>query len=232
MAQLPLALKLQPYASFENFVVGPNSVAIDHIQSIALGDRQESVWIYGRPGTGKSHALAAACRAASEASRRPIYLALSTSTDPEMLKHLDDIDLVALDDVHNVAGLPGWDAALFSVFDARLQRGGLLIAADSAPRDCGFALADLRSRAGSAALYRLEFLNDTDLRAAVIGHATRRGLNIESTEANYLMQRVSRDLNALTACLDRIDRYSLAAQRRITIPLLREVIGGDTAATD
>jgi len=31
----------------------------------------------------------------------------------------------------------------------------------------------------------------------------------------------------LTACLDRIDHYSLAAQRRITIPLVREVIGAE-----
>lgn len=232
MAQLPLALKLQPHTSFEHFVGGPNASAVDHVKSVALGQRRESVWLYGQPGTGKSHLLAAACRAAGESNLRPIYLALGPATNPEILKQLDEIDLVALDDVDKVAGLADWDAALFSVFDTRLDRGGLLVAANTAPRDAGFELADLVSRAGSAAQYRLEFLDDSNLEAAVIGHATRRGLDIESAEASYLLKRVSRDLRELTACLDRIDRYSLAAQRRITIPLLREVIGGDADVAD
>ena len=227
MAQLPLALKLQPHASLESLVVGPNGVAIEHVNAVALGKRRESVWLYGPPNTGKSHLLAAACRVAGDASLRPIYLPLDPTGDPAMLSELEGMDLIALDDVHRVAGQPAWEAALFSVFNARLQRGGLVVAANSAPRECGLELADLISRAGAAAIYRLDFLGDDELQAAVIGHATRRGLSLESPEATYLLQRFSRDLGELTACLDRIDRYSLAAQRRITIPLLREVLGAE-----
>jgi DnaA family protein len=225
MAQLPLALKLQPHASLDSLVAGPNTAAIEHVRSIAAGLRRESVWLYGSPNTGKSHLLAAACRAASELGLRPICLPLDPSGDPEILSQLEELDVVALDDIHRVAGEAGWENALFSIFDARLQRGGLLVAAQAAPRDCGFRLPDLVSRACAAAIYRLDFLGDQDLHRAVIGHAARRGLRLESAEATYLLQRVSRDLGELTACLDRIDRYSLAAQRKITIPLLREVIG-------
>lgn len=224
-AQLPLALELKPHASFDSLIAGPNDAAIEHVRRVAAGARRESVWIYGSPNTGKSHLLAAACRAASDASLRPIYLALDPAGDPAMLAQLDDVDVIALDDIHCVAGVPAWENALFAVFDARLQRGGLVVAAGSAPRECGFGLADLASRAAAAAIYRLGYLGDSDLQTAVIGHATRRGLGLEPAEAAYLLQRVSRDLGELTACLDRIDRYSLAAQRRITIPLLREVIG-------
>jgi DnaA family protein len=134
------------------------------------------------------------------------------------------MDLIALDDIQRVAGSTAWESALFSVFNARLQRGGLLVAAETAPRDCGFGLPDLVSRAQAAATYRLDYLGDEELKAAVISHAARRGLSLELPEAHYLLQRVSRDLGELTACLDHIDRFSLAAQRRITIPLLREVI--------
>jgi len=227
MAQLPLALKLQPHAAFDSFVSGPNGAAIEHVKAVALGQRRESIWLYGPPNTGKSHLLAAACRAAGEAGFRPIYLPLDPNIDPAMLSQLENVDLIALDDVQRVAGRPGWDAALFSVFDARLQRGGLVVAADVAPRECPFDLADLISRAGAAAIYRLNFLVDEELREAVIGHATMRGLSLEPAAVNYLLQRVSRDLGELTACLDRIDHYSLAAQRRITIPLVREVIGAE-----
>jgi DnaA-homolog protein len=225
MSQIPLALELKPHASFDSLIAGPNDAAIEHVKQVAGGLRRESVWLFGAPNTGKSHLLGAACRAASEANLRPIYLALDPIGDPGILKQLDDVDVIALDDIHRVAAVPAWENALFGVFNERLARGGLLAAAATAPRDCGFGLADLASRAGAAAIYRLGFLDDDDLQKAVIGHAKRRGLRLESAEAKYLLQRVSRDLGELTDCLDRIDRFSLAAQRKITIPLLREVIG-------
>ena len=67
-------------------------------------------------------------------------------------------------------------------------------------------------------------VTDEDLRAAVTRHAGMRGLTLEPAALGYLLQRVSRDLGELTVLLDRIDDYALAAQRKITIPLLREVI--------
>jgi DnaA family protein len=134
------------------------------------------------------------------------------------------LDLLAFDDVHRVAGNPAWETALFAALNARLHRGGLLLAADHGPRDCGFVLADLASRAAAASVYRLSPLDDESLQLAVVRHASMRGLELDDAAAAYLLQRVSRDLGELTGWLDRIDRFSLAAQRRITIPLLRQVI--------
>lgn len=225
MAQLPLPLGLKAHASFDSLITGPNSAAIEHVRAVATGRRAESVWLYGPASTGKTHLLAAACRAAGAAKLRPIYLSIEPARDPGLVAELDGLDVIALDDLHRVAGHADWEAALFGVFDARLQRGGLIVAADAAPRDCGFELPDLVSRAGAAAIYRLDFLGDDDLQAAVLGHASSRGLSLDSAAASYLLQRVSRDLGQLTDWLDRIDRYALAAKRRITIPLLREVIG-------
>ena len=37
MAQLPLALKLADYASFETFVNGSNAAAVEHVRSLAAG---------------------------------------------------------------------------------------------------------------------------------------------------------------------------------------------------
>jgi DnaA family protein len=225
MAQLPLALSLKAHAAFASFVAGPNGGAVEHVRAVARGERAESVWLFGPRRSGKTHLLTAACREAGERDWRAIYLALDSGADPGVLAELDALDLIALDDVERVAGLAVWEAALFSIFDSRLQRGGLVVAGSAPPRECGFELADLVSRAGSMAIYRLDFLDDEDLKAAVLGHARQRGLTLGAAAAGYLLQRVSRDLGELTAWLDRIDRHSLAEQRRITIPLLREVIG-------
>ena len=108
--------------------------------------------------------------------------------------------------------------------DARLQSGGLLIAAACAPRDCGFGLRDLESRAMAAAVYRLAALDDEELAIALTRHAAQRGLRLDEPAAAFLLQRVGRDLAGLTQWLDRIDRFGLASQRPVTIPLIREVI--------
>lgn len=225
MTQLPLALKLKAHAEFASFVAGPNGPAVEHLKSVAAGERAESVWLCGAPGTGKSHLLAAACRLAGESGSTAMYLAPGAGDEPRIVAELERLDVITLDDIDRVAGSAGWEAALFSLFDSRLLRGGLIVAGSAPPRECGFALPDLASRAASMALYRLEFLADDDLEAAVLGHARQRGLSLDAAAVTYLLQRVSRDLGELTGWLDRIDRHSLAEKRRITIPLLREVIG-------
>ncbi|HWU70913.1 MAG TPA: DnaA regulatory inactivator Hda, partial [Pseudoxanthomonas sp.] len=40
-----------------------------------------------------------------------------------------------------------------------------------------------------------------------------------------LLTRTDRDLGVLVGLLDRLDRASLAAQRRVTVPFLRQVLG-------
>ena len=224
-SQIPLQVKLRPYASFASFIAAGNQAAVSHVEAIASGRRLETAWIHGRASTGKSHLLNAACRAAGEANLRTIYLALNPEHSPETLTQLDGIDVVALDDIHSVAGAPAWEEALFSVFDRRLQSGGLIVASDLPPHECGFALPDLVSRAAAAAVYRLEYLDNLDLQRALILQAELRGLSLDENCAAYLLQRLSRDLRELMDGLDRIDHYALSAKRKITIPLLREAMG-------
>ncbi|HYM86210.1 MAG TPA: DnaA regulatory inactivator Hda, partial [Pseudoxanthomonas sp.] len=54
--------------------------------------------------------------------------------------------------------------------------------------------------------------------------AQRRGLVLEEAAIDWMLARTERDLVSLIALLDRLDRESLAAQRRITVPFLRQVV--------
>jgi DnaA family protein len=224
MGQIPLELQWSRHLSFASFVVGPNRAAVEHVRAIALGERNEFVWLAGRPGVGKTHLLAAACRAADEAGARAMYLAAEPAVDPGILAELEGVDLLAIDDLERVAGRPDWETALFAVLNSRLEHGRLLMAAEQAPRDCGFELADLVSRAGAAAFYRLGTPDDGDLLVAIRMHASERGLELDDTAAKFLLTRVSRDAGALVEWLDRADRYALAMQRKITVPLLRQML--------
>ena len=228
MAQLPLALTLADHASFATFVVGDNHATVQHVRAVA-GGAGETLWLWGAAGCGKSHLLQAACRAAAADGARAMYVALG-SAHPDLLVGLESLDLLALDDVDAVAGNAAWEDPLFGVLDEFLsRRGGLLLAAAASPTAAGFTLADLRSRAAGAVGYRLKALGDSERALAVRLHAEARGLELEPAAADYLLRRVDRDMRALTAWLDRLDRDSLVEQRRLTIPFIRERLTGGSS---
>lgn len=227
MGQLPLALRLEGAARFETFVAETNDSAVAHIDAVARGGRADIVWLWGPAGQGKSHLLQAACRAAGEAGRRAMYLALDPAEAPgaDLLVGLDGLDLLALDQVDRVAGRQAWDARLFSVLNGCQMKGtGAVLAARCSPAACPFSLADLASRAAGAIVYRLADLSERGRLEALMTHARYRGLELDRNAAGYLLSRVSRDMGEICRWLDELDRASLAAQRRITIPLIRSAL--------
>ena len=226
MAQLPLALTLDDHASFETFVAGSNAAAVEHVRSLAGGDA-DTVWLWGAEGAGKSHLLQAACRAATAAGRRAMYVALPAAS-PAILADLEQVEVLAIDDVHTIAGELAWEQPLFVILNAFSSRNGALLLAANAPAaQCGFRVADLQSRGAGAVTYRLAPLADEERAAALRRHAAARGLELDAAAAEFLLKRVARDMTALTRWLARLDRASLSAQRRLTIPFIREQLGAE-----
>jgi DnaA family protein len=221
LAQLPLALALADHASFDTFVAGDNAGAVEHVRSLAAG-LADTVWLWGADGVGKSHLLQAACRAATAAQRRAMYVALPAPS-PAILVDLEHVDLLAIDDVHAIAGDLAWEGPLFVILNAFLSRSGALLLGASVPAaQCAFQLADLKSRGAGAVTYRLAPLGDEQRAAALRLHAGARGLTLDAAAADFLLKRVDRDMAALTRWLERLDRASLSEQRRLTIPFIRE----------
>ena len=223
MGQLPLALTIADYASFETFVAGANTTAVEHVRA-AAHEAADTLWLWGARGTGKSHLLQAACRAASAAGRRAMYVRLPADA-PAVLVDLEQVDLLAIDDVHAVASDLAWEQPLFGILNAYLARNGsLLLSAQAPAAQCGFRLADLESRGAGAVTYRLAQLDDDGRAAALRLHAAARGLTLDAPAAEFLLKRAARDMAALTAWLDELDRASLTEQRRLTIPFIRELM--------
>ena len=103
----------------------------------------------------------------------------------------------------------------------------MLYTALAAPDALPLSLPDLRSRLGQCTRITLALLGDDARRDVLRERAQRRGLVLDDSALDWLLRRVDRDLASLTALLDRLDRASLAAQRRITVPFLRQTLGVD-----
>jgi DnaA family protein len=225
--QLPLALRFPPDQRLDTYVAAPAG-AIAQLRALATEPGADWCYLAGAPGTGKTHLALGACAAAEARGRRAAYLPLRTAAGRvhEALEALDGTDVVALDDLDAVAGDRAGEIALFE-FHNRMRAAGaaLLYSAAAAPDALALSLPDLRSRLSQCTRIALPMLDDDGRREVLRTRAQRRGLAVDDAALDWLLRRVGRDLGGLARLFDRLDRASLAAQRRLTVPFLREALG-------
>jgi DnaA family protein len=231
-AQLPLALRWPRRQRFEYFHAGTNAVALAATRALACQVGAPWLYLHGPAGSGKSHLLMAACHAAHAVGRVVQYLPLAgIGQADEVLRAVAGAELLALDGLDTIAGRREAEHALFDLYNrARADGGGLLIAGSAPLAQLPLVLPDLRSRLGACTQLALKALDDGERRAALKTHAAARGLALDDHVLDWLFARYPRDLGALLDLLDRLDQASLAAQRRITIPFLRELLRADADA--
>lgn len=232
--QLSLNVHLSDDATFDNYFVTENSgnyLAMQTVRSMVAGEIADRfVYIWGAEGVGISHLMQAACHAATGQQQCALYLPLEELAGfapDELLEGLEQLDLLCLDGIHHVMGQPGWDHAMFHLYN-RLRDNSqckLLVSADCAPRDLGSGLPDLVSRMGWGVSFRLHQLTDDDKKQAFKLRAQARGIELSDDVLAFIIHRSSRDMVALFECLQRLDTLSLAEKRRVTIPFIKEALG-------
>jgi DnaA family protein len=212
-AMQQLLLDIRPLAkpTLDNFIPGPNRELLDHLKRwLKTESVDTSLYIWGPPGSGKTHLLGAL---ATEAGGR--VWDGNSETSPEA-------PLLAVDDVESLS--KSAQIAAFDAFNRARAAGQRFIAAgENAP--AGLKVReDLRTRLGWGLIYRLYPLSDEDMQAALVKHAQNLGFDLDPAIASWLLTRKSRDLGHLLQIVAALDRYSLEHKRRITLPLLKEIL--------
>lgn len=228
MRQLGLAgLSLATATHFDTFWAGPNRAALDAAREVAAGGSESIVFLHGPPGVGKSHLLKAAWRSAHERGIACAYLSFDDAymLDPDLIEGWGALDFVALDAVQRIAGFTAWERALFRLLEALREHGARWLAAGREPPDrLGLELPDLASRFAWGPTYSLQLLDETELTALAVHLAGARGLELPEPVARFLVHRLPRDPGTFAEVMTRLDEAALAAQRRLTIPFVREAL--------
>lgn len=214
MRQLALDITAPPAPTFDNFVVGCNTEAILHLQAAIAGQGERFVYLWGEPGCGRTHLLKAA---AEEAGNNATYVACVANSTFD-----DDASLLFADDVERL----GADAqiALFNRYNALREHGGGLIASGSVPPVQLKLRPDLLTRLGWGLVVQVHALSDEEKMRALAQHAKARGFTLSEEVSAYLLTHAPRDMGALFATLDALDRHSLETKRAVTVPLVRELL--------
>jgi DnaA-homolog protein len=224
--QIPLGVRLPDRAVFASFLPARNAQALEHIAQLASGGVAGLTWLCGASGSGKTHLLQAACAAASE-RRRAGYVPLAevAPLGVGVLEGLPQLQCLCLDEVDKVVGQSGWELGIFGLLRELEESGGqLLLSAQAPPALLSWALPDLGSRCAAGTVFQLRVLDEDEQRAALQLRARLRGLELPEETWQWLRKRFPRDMRSLYQLLDTLDEAALAAQRRLTVPFIREVL--------
>lgn len=229
MRQLALELSARPEPSFSNFVPGRNAELFAALRALACaGGGERFIYIWGAPGSGRSHLLQAVLREARLAGRHAIHLKARSGGGMLAAAGLDA--LVAVQDVELLDAAD--QIALFNVYNRLREGSGALVASGIAAPGAIGVRPDLGTRLAWGLVYEVHGLSDDEKSVAMAAHAQGRGFVLPEEVRSYLLRRGRRDLPSLLALVDLLDRRSLETHRAITLPLVREVLASAAVTTE
>lgn len=226
--QLALGFRLRDDATFASFLPGNNQQVLRAALDIVKGIGDNFIYIWGAEGAGRSHLLQAICHAAPEANHSAFYVPLSNPDQlaAELFEGLENINLVCLDDIERIAGNSFWEEQLFHLFNRiRANNNRLIVTANTTPNNLAIKLPDLKSRLSWGTVYQMQILDDDQKLAALQLRAQSRGLDLDPAVGKFLLRRCPRNMLQLFTTLENLDQESLAKQRRLTIPFVKDVLG-------
>ena len=214
--QLIFDFAVQDYPGFDKFLGHANAELL-HVLQEQLG---QFIYVWGQPGSGKSHLLKAWITQALRSGKTAAYI---DATENTLTEAEFEVEYLAVDQVDKLNDEE--QALLFSIFNQRRNEGlgFLLLSADVPPQQLVIR-EDLRTRMGYCLIYDVKLLSDQEKIDALISMATTRQIIVDPEIFSYLLNHWRRDMDSLMQMLDTLDNYAVTMGKRITLPLLRQLL--------
>ncbi|WP_445116174.1 DnaA regulatory inactivator Hda [Acinetobacter sp. WZC-1] len=226
MRQLQLDIEPQLDARISDFS-GPGwGPVIDAIRQLHAG-LMNRFYIYGGAGTGKSHLLTAICDSYLEVGKSAIKVSLLELLDApiEAITSLESYDLVALDDIEAISGVPHWQKAVFHLINNSNEDGGQLVFSSRfAPLELKLELPDLQSRLNQAVSVQVPSGHaHADRQALLHSVLERRGVHFDPQIIEYLLLHGPHQTSTLLQSVDRLEKLLKGEKTRLSHATLRQI---------
>lgn len=215
MKQLVLDLALPEPEPFTDFIPGDNAEALFQLWEWACDSEQAHfIHFWGATGSGKSHLLQATAARINQPYLDARHQPLPEHLTPDHVLIVDHVDALS----------PSEQVRLFDHFNTLRECHGRMLTASTLPPNQLHILPDLASRLGWGLVFQIKLLDDIDRAQALQTQARQLGFDLTPELSDYLLRHASRDLPSLYQLLKRLNEYSLAEHRPITLALLRRVM--------
>ena len=188
---------------------------------------KEDLLIYGAKDSGKTYLLQALCNQFNNQGKSSFFLPMRQAIElsVDILDSLENIELVCIDGIESLVGNKAWEIGLFNLINRSFNSNNRLIFTSAKNIDgMNFELKDLDSRLRKIQSHELHSLADDDILYALKHIANFRCIELGSKEAQYLLTYADRNISDLVKILESLDQLSMEMKRKITIPLIKEVI--------
>ena len=212
-------------SSLEGFYTSQEN---SHLVSILKdANFSDDLFIYGTKESGKTFLLQALCNSYSSMSKSSLYIPLHKVMNygVEIFESLENMNLICVDGIEEVISKIEWEKAIFNLINkALISKSRLILSSSQDLKSLNFALPDLESRIRKIQSFELYPINDKDIFDALKYISKLTSINLGDKEAKYLVTYSQRNISNLVQILESLDQLSIEMKRKITIPLIKEVI--------
>ncbi|WP_154223403.1 HdaA/DnaA family protein [Marinicella rhabdoformis] len=220
--QVPLELVTAQSQDFEDFILADEDVPVVSALKSRLPDFS---YVWGAPGTGKTHVLNA-CRHWHERQTTKVMMVAAEQMKTVPIENVlpTDLALLLVDDVNVLAGNRADETLAFNLYNHCKANGiSLIYSASISPRSKDWCLPDLRSRLNAGQILPLTVLAGEKALALFERQLVDKGITFDAAVLPYVEKHLSRDYPSLCQLLKTIETETLKEKHRLTVPLLKKI---------
>ena len=216
MNQLIFDFAERGYPGFDKFLGTENAELVYVLQH----KHDPFIYVWGEEGAGKSHLLRAWVAQARDAGKKAVYIDAAATP---LTEAAFEAEYLAIDQIEKLGNEE--QALLFAVFNRfrNSGKGFLLLSSEHTPQQLVIR-EDLRTRMAYCLVYEVKPLTDQEKIDALVSMAAARQVTIDPEIFEYLLNHWRRDMDSLMQMLDTLDNYAVTMGKRITLPLLRQLL--------
>lgn len=235
--QLIFDFPVNPRYTLDNFVVCPgNATAFEFARRLLQDEGESLLYLHGPQGAGKTHLLQALARELAGETGHQCYLACGElerfyggGFAAEVAEPLEgffhDAPALVVDDIHLLPDVPSVRQEFWQLFnDFYGASRPIAVAGPCPPRELANVDEHISSRLLWGLVASMDISDDASRRLILAKLAQDRQIILPAEVADYLLNRLPRDIPTLSRALDSLRVHALSEGRRITIPLARRML--------
>jgi chromosomal replication initiator protein len=240
---------ISPDHSFENFVVGPGN-RLAHAAAVAVA--QKPAWAYnpffihGGVGLGKTHLLQAICQAAlrkhpgvricytsCHGFMSQFHAAVQASQMAGFRHHFREVDVLVIDDIHDLANRERTQEEFFHTFNSLTQSGKQIVLSSDAPPN---EIPDLEERLSSrfncglvAGIQKPGF----ETRVAILNSkAALRKIELPGDVASYIAAKIDSNIRELEGAITKMQGLAAVTGVPLNLDLAKQAVDDHSGSSN